>query len=262
MAKPTVFHIPVCPFCQRIEILLDLKRQRDAVDFNVIDITKPRPDWLLKKTGGTTSLPIFEDEKGRVLKESMVILRYLEESLPGPRIARTDPFERAVERLMITREGPFTGDGYRMVMNQSRDDRAAFVAKMDAHWHWFDAYLKQHNPDGTFLFDDFGLAEVVFTPLFMRFWFLDYYEGYTLPADVPRAAKWRAACLSHPSAQQTSQEEIVKLYYDYAKGAGNGALLAGRRVSSFVFMPDWPGRPMPPADKYAAVASDSELGLI
>jgi len=261
MPKPTVFHIPVCPFCQRLEILLDLKGQRDAVDFKVIDITVPRPDWLLEKTGGTTALPIFEDEQGRVLKESMVILRYLDESLPGPPVARTDPYERAIERLFISRDGPFTGDGYRMVMNQSREDRARFADKMDTHWRWFDDFLMQHNPDGTFLYDDFGLAEVVYTPLFMRFWFLDYYESYTIPADAPRAANWRDACLAHPSVQQTSHEEIVKLYYDYAKGAGNGALLSGRKVSSFTFDPDWPARPMPPADKYGVCATDAELGL-
>jgi len=262
LTKPTVFHIPVCPFCQRLEILLDLKGQRDAIEFNVIDITKPRPDWLLAKTGGSTALPIFEDEQGRVLKESMVILRYLDESLFGPPVARADPYERAIERLLITREGQFTGDGYRMVMNQSHDERSGFIEKMDGHWRWFNAFLMQYNPDGTFLFQDFGLAEVVYTPLFMRLWFLDYYEGYAIPDNARRARRWHDACLAHPSAQQTSHEEIVKLYYDYAKGAGNGALLPGRTVSSFTFNPDWPNRPMPPADKYGNAATDTELGLI
>ena len=59
-----------------------------------------------------------------------------------------------------------------------------------------------------------------------------------------------------------SQEEIVKLYYDYAVGAGNGALPEGRRVSSFTFDPDWRSRPMPPRDKYDRIASDAELGLL
>ena len=73
---------------------------------------------------------------------------------------------------------------------------------------------------------------------------------------------WRAACLEEPCAQQVTFEEIVKLYYDYAKGAGNGALLEGRQVSSFVFEPDWRDRPMPPKDKYSISATDAELGLV
>ena len=40
----TVFHIPVCPFSQRLEILLGLKDAHDAVRFEVVDITQPRPE--------------------------------------------------------------------------------------------------------------------------------------------------------------------------------------------------------------------------
>lgn len=42
--KPTVYHIPVCPFSQRVEIQLELKSRRQDVDFVVVDITQPRPD--------------------------------------------------------------------------------------------------------------------------------------------------------------------------------------------------------------------------
>ena len=262
--RPVIYHIPVCPFSQRIEILLALKDLRDAVDFHVVDITVPRPDWLLEKSGGTTALPILEDESGRVLKESLVILRYVEERFATPPVARSDPFERAVERLMIAREGPFGTAGYRYVMNRDPARSDALRAELLDHYAWLDALLRRHNPDGQWLFDRFGLAEAVFTPLMMRFWFLEYYEGFALP-EVPeyaRVARWKAACLAHPAAQQVTREQIVKLYYDYAVGAGNGALPEGRARSSFVFEPDWRARPMPPADKYDRIASDAELGLI
>ncbi len=73
--------------------------------------------------------------------------------------------------------------------------------------------------------------------------------------------RWKEACQAHPATQQVSREQIVKLYYDYALGAGNGALPAGRSVSSFAFEPDWRERPWPPRDKYGPAASDAELGL-
>jgi glutathione S-transferase len=121
----------------------------------------------------------------------------------------------------------------------------------------------EHSPDGTFLFETFGWAETVFTPLLMRFWFLEYFEHFALP-DEPRYARvrrWADACLADPAAQQVTKEEIVKLYYDYARGAGNGALLPGRSRSSFVFEPHWRTRPWPPRNKYEHQASDAELGL-
>lgn len=263
-ARPIVHHIPVCPFSQRLEILLQLKGCRDAVEFRVVDITRPRDPDLLRKTRGTTALPVLELADGRVLKESLVILQYLDETLPGGSVRRADPFEHAVERMLIAREGAFTTAGYGFVMNQDRAARRSHEEKLLALFAQIDDFLREHSPDGVFLYPEFGLAEAVFTPLFMRFWFLEYFEGFDLPAGdrFDRVRRWREACLAHPAAQQVSREEIVKLYYDYALGAGNGSLPPGRTRSSFVFEPDFRTRPWPPADKYGQPASDRALGLL
>jgi glutathione S-transferase len=260
MTKPTLYHIPVCPFSQRVEILLELKGLRHAVDFSVVDITKPRDPALLARTRGTTALPVLELEDGRILKESLVLLRYFEDRFPEPRVSRADPHERAVENMLIAMEDGFVSAGYRFVMNQDGARRAALAEQMTAHYARLDDFLTWHAPEGSFLFERFGLAECVFTPIFARFWFLDYYEGWDIPAELPRVRRWRDACLAHPAAQQVSREEIVKLYYDYAWGAGNGAVLPGRSRSSFVFAPHWKTRPWPPKGK-TAPASDLALGL-
>lgn len=264
MPKPIMYHIPVCPFSQRVEILLALKGLTDAVEFRVVDITRPRDPELLAKTRGTTALPVLELEDGRILKESLVLMRYFEERFPQVPVARADPYERAVERLFISREGPFGGAGYGYVMNRDRGQVEAKRQALLDQYAWLDDMLRHHNPAGVFLFDRFGWAEAVYTPLMMRFWFLDYYEGFALPDDpaFARVARWKAACLAHPAAQQVTAEEIVKLYYDYAVGKGNGALPEGRARSSFVFDPHWKVRPMPPKDKYDRIATDAELGLV
>lgn len=263
IVKPRVHHIPVCPFSQRLEILLELKGLRDRVDFQLVDITRPRDARLLEKTRGSTALPVLETPEGRIIKESLVILRYLEDLFPDPAIGRGDAYGRAVENMLIAREGAVTAAGYRFVMNRDRGRRAEFVARMRDHYAGLDDFLLEHNPGGTFLFGSFGLAEAVFAPVFMRFWFLDYYEDFDIP-DEPRFARlrrWRDACIAHPCARQVHREEIVKLYYDYAMGAGNGALPEGRARSSFAFTPHWRARPWPPRDKYGHAASDAELGL-
>ena len=263
MPDLTVYHIPVCPFSQRLEILLELKGRRGDVRFEVVDITKPRAPWLLEKCRGTTALPILETADGRVLKESLVILQYLEDVFPQPPVAQRDPYRRAVENMLTRMEGEFGTRGYAYVMNQDPARRDAAGQGMLEQYARLDDFLVQHAPQGPFLFDEFGWAEAVFTPFFMRFWFLEYYEDFDLPAGerYARVRQWREACLAHPAAQQVTKEQIVKLYYDYAKGAGNGALLPGRERSSFVFDPDWRARPWPPRDKYGHAASDRELGL-
>lgn len=259
---PAVFHIPVCPFCQRLEILLALKGRAADVAFHAVDVTRPRPDWLLQLTGGSTSLPVLVTAEG-VLRESLVILDYLEARFPERPVRQADPFRRAVEGMLVALERDFVATGYAFVMNQELDRRAQYRERMLARYAELDAFLVQHAPERTFLFEEFGWAEVVYTPMFMRFWFLEYYERFDLP-DEPRferVRRWRDACLLHPAAQQVTKEQIVKVYYDYAKGAGNGALLPGRARSSFVFEPHWSTRPWPPPDKYGCSASDAELGL-
>ncbi len=259
-----MFHIPICPFSQRVLILLALKESADAIDFHVVDVTVPRPAWLLEKTGGSTVMPILELEGGEVIKESLVILRYVEERFGARPIARADPYERAVENMLIAISEPLIMAGYTLLMNQDRARRAALEDALLTRYAALSEFLTRYAPRGPFLFERFGYAELVYTPFFQRFYFLEYYEGFTLP-DTPRYARaraWIEACLAHPSAQQVSREEVVKLYYDYAKGAGNGALLPGRQRSSFAFTPDWRARPWPPREKYEVSASDEQLGLV
>lgn len=259
---PTVYHIPVCPFSQRLEILLALKGIQD-VRFQVVDITRPRPPWLLEKTRGVTALPVLETDDGTILRESLVLLRYLDERYAARPVAQETPERRAIESMLIAQEGDFGAWGYRYVMNQDPGQRDALRRGMEDRYARLGEFLEVYGTGVPFLFEDFGLAEVVFTPLFMRFWFLEYYEGFELPADprFDRVRHWRQACLAHPAAQQVSREEIVKLYYDYSQGAGNGALPPGRSRSSFVFEPDYRSRPWPPDDKYGHHATDTELGL-
>jgi glutathione S-transferase len=213
---------------------------------------------------GSTALPIMDLGEGRVLKESMVLMQYLEDAFPAPWVAQRDPWRRGAENMLCRMEGDFTTQGYRFVMNQDRARTDGLRTALLKTYERMDEFLRHHAIGDTFLFEEFGWAECVFTPMFMRFWFLEYYEDFSLPAGDPRYARvrrWVDACLVHPAAQQVTREEIVKLYYDYAKGAGNGALLPGRSASSFTFDSPWRDRPWPPKDKYGHSATDAELGL-
>jgi glutathione S-transferase len=262
--RPVVHHIPVCPFSQRLEILLALKGAADAIEFRIVDITKPRDPQLLAKTRGTTALPVLELPDGRMLKESLVILRYLEDTLGGPPVAQGDPWKHAIEHLLVRMEGDFVAAGYRLLMTQEETQRTALREAMLLQYAKLDGFLLEHAASGPFLFERFGWAEAVYTPFFWRFEFLPYYEGFDLPRDgrFDRVLAWREACQTHPAGQQVTAEEIVKLYYDYSLGVGNGVLPAGRQRSSFVFEPDWRSRPWPPRGKPRPAATDEDLGLV
>jgi glutathione S-transferase len=258
-----MYHIPGCPFSERVELLLDLKGIAPVLADHEIDISRPRPDWLLRKTRGTTALPALELENGETLKESMVIMRYFDDRFPEVPVARADPFEHAVEAMLCALEGPMTGAGYRMILNRDRSKRDELMAEVDAQFGRVDDFLRHYAPDGDFLYERFGWAETAYTPMFKRLWFLEYYEGYTIPGELGRLLRWREACLSHPVAQRRhGHRELMTLYYDYAQGGGNGRIPEGRNVSSFTLDPPWQDRPMPPRDKWGRPATDAELGLL
>ncbi len=258
-----MYHIPGCPFSERVELLLDLKGLHGIMADHEIDISRPRPDWLLKKTRGTTALPALELENGETLKESMVIMRYFEDRFPDPAVADPDPYRHAVENMLCATDGAFTGAGYRMILNRDPARRDEMKAEVDAQYARLDDFLRYYSPNGSYLFEHFGWAEVAFTPMFKRLWFLEYYEDYRIPQHLTRLLAWRAACLDHPVAQRHhGHEELMKLYYDYSQGGGNGRIPEGRTISSFTLEPRWQDRPMPPRDKWGHAATDAELGLL
>ena len=263
-SNPTVYHIPICPFSQRLEILLTLKGIKNEVNFELVDITKDLPDALAEKTGGSTEFPVLETGDGKILRESLVILQYLEDGFDERLVAQQDPYKRAIENWLVKFENDFVMQGYIWLLNQDINQCDAMREGMLKQYERLDDFLEEHSQSGPFLFESFGWAETVFTPFFMRFWFLEYYEGFQLPntKQYARVREWVDACIEHPAAQQVTKEEIIKLYYDYSKGAGNGALLPNRKRSSFVFKPEWDARPWPSKDKYKHSATDEELGLI
>lgn len=260
--KMIIYHIPGCPFSERVEILAQLKGLDDVFDDMEIDISMERPAWLLEKTHGSTKLPAMSIENGETIKESMVIMQYLEDRFPRPRISQEDPYRHAVEGMLCSMDMPFAGAGYQMILNRDPEQREKHKAAVNQQYELLDEFLNYYAPDRDFLFEEFGWAEVAFTPMFKRLWFLEYYEHYQIPGHLERVLRWREACLNHPATQRRSHEELMKLYYDYCQGYGNGTMPAGRKVSSFTLDPHWSKRPMPPRDKWNTTATDEELGLV
>lgn len=256
----TLYHFPGCPYSERVEILLHLKGLEGTIEDVELDISKPRPDWLLEKTGGSTALPVL-DCGTCLIKESSVILRYLDSHYPELRVRHPDPQHHAIESMFALLDSGYAKAGYAILRNRDATKREELRLAFDAEYARLDAFLRRYGGAEDFLFDDFGWAEVVLTPLLKRLETLSYYEDYRIPDALGRVRGWHAACLAHPAAQSREVEEILKLYYDYTRDVGGGALVPGRSKSSFAMDRPWAARPMPPRDKWGEGATDQELGL-
>ena len=158
--KMVIYHIPGCPFSERVEILAELKHLHEVFEDVEIDISRPRPEWLLAKTRGSTKLPAMTLENGETLKESMVIMRYLDDQYPARLVAQSNPYRHAVENMLCALDMQFTGAGYRMILNRDPDKREECRLAMDEQYRELDDYLTYYAPDQDFLFEDFGWAEI------------------------------------------------------------------------------------------------------
>jgi glutathione S-transferase len=145
--------------------------------------------------------------------------------------------------------GTFVPAMYGLLMNQDPARHRALVDKALASWRWLDAFLMRHNPEGTWLWEGFGMADLSASPFFQRYCLNVHFRGFVLPEEPAyrRVRRWHDAALANPLVIRTGMpaEDFIKLYADYALGFGNGAVPPGRKRSSFDLSVPLAGRPMP-----------------
>lgn len=244
-----LYSMAICPFAQRTRILLKLKNI--PFDLTEMEPTRKMPDWFLR-LNPLRQVPVIQ-HAGIVLNESSVINEYLEDVFPTPGIFPALPYQRAICRIMIDYcNHEFVPQLYRLLMNQARERDGELTENALKTWRWIDDFLRRHNQDGTYLFDEegFGMAELSYGPFFQRYCLNEYYRYFALPEEPGylRAIKWRDAVLRHPAVVATglSDEAFIKYYHDYSLGYGNGAIPVGHETSSFDPTVPLESRPMPP----------------
>jgi glutathione S-transferase len=152
----TLYDAARCPYCARVRIVLAEK----GVEFETVEIDlTDRPAWLYGKNP-SGRVPIVEEEDGRPLPESAVIMEFLEERYPEPPLLPSDPADRAFIRLLVFRDKDFTDPYY------------AFRRGEDGAEEEFAAALAQLNValgERPFLGGaEYGLADIAYVPWLLR----------------------------------------------------------------------------------------------
>ena len=152
----TLYDAARCPYCARVRIVLAEKDvEVDTVEIDLSD----RPAWLYEKNA-SGRVPVVEEEDGRPLPESAVIMEFLEERYPDPPLLPADPADRALVRLLIFRDRDLTDPYY------------AFRRGEDGAEERFLAALAQLNvalSERPYLGgSEYGLADIAFVPWILR----------------------------------------------------------------------------------------------
>jgi glutathione S-transferase len=152
----TLYDAARCPYCARARIVLAEKGiEYDPVPIDLDD----RPDWIYEKNP-TGRVPVLEGDGGFVLPESAVIMEYLEELEPEPRLLPEGQDERALARVTIFRfEKEFAGPYY-----AARRDPAARPGLEAALLELEQTLTAREFLGGA----SFGLADIAYLPWIIR----------------------------------------------------------------------------------------------
>jgi glutathione S-transferase len=145
-----------CPYCARVRIVLAEK----GIEFETVEIDlSDRPAWLYEKNPAGR-VPVIEEDDGRPLSESVVIMEFLEERFPEPALLPADPADRAFVRLLVFRDKELTDPYYAL---RRGEDRGA--EQLDAALARLDVQLDERDYLGG---AEYSLADIALVPWVLR----------------------------------------------------------------------------------------------
>jgi glutathione S-transferase len=152
----TLYDAARCPYCARVRIVLAEK----GVEVDVVEIDlSDRPAWIYEKNP-TGRVPVVEEDGGRPLPESAVIMEFLEERYPEPPLLPPDPADRAAVRLHVFRDHELTDPYYafRRGEDGAREQLDAALGRLDV------TLGERPFLGGT----EYGLADIALVPWLLR----------------------------------------------------------------------------------------------
>jgi glutathione S-transferase len=152
----TLYDAARCPYCARARIVLAEK----GIEFETVEIDlSDRPAWLYEKNPAGR-VPVVEEDGGRSLPESAVIMEFLEERYPEPPLLPPDPADRAAVRLLVFRDDELTDPYYAF-----RRGEDGAPEQLDAALGRLDALLGERPYLGG---AEYGLADIALVPWLLR----------------------------------------------------------------------------------------------
>lgn len=174
-----------CPYCQKIWLWLEEKQIPYRIEKVTMFCYGEKETWYRRKVP-SGMLPALELD-GRIITESDDILIALECVFGSLGLGMKDPAVlplRQLERLLFRAWCNWLCRPTRSSREdlQSRDQFTAVVAQVEA--------ALNHTP-GLYFLEDFGTADVIFTPYVERMnASLYYYKGYSLREENPHFSAW------------------------------------------------------------------------
>jgi glutathione S-transferase len=190
-----------CPYCQKIWLWLEEKQIPYRIDKVTMFCYGEKESWYKRKVP-SGMLPAIELD-GRIITESDDILIALERVYAPLGLGMEHPAVipmRRLERLLFRAWCSwlcYPASSAR-VEQHNRDQFISVVAQVEK---------ALASTPGPYFLDEFGTADVIFTPYVERMnASLYYYKGYSMREENPRFADWFAAMETRPTYRGTQSD--------------------------------------------------------
>jgi glutathione S-transferase len=216
---------PLSPYAQKVKIALREKQiPFESQTPEGLGSGKTTGDYAIETLRG--EVPVLIDGDSKIF-DSTIILEYIEQKWPEPRLLPADPFAsaqaRMIEDVMDTHyEAINWGLGeihwFGRAEGQLRDDIMKTAAKQISGFHaWLESQIK---PSGWFTGEDFGWTDLSVVPYIN----CSALFGFA-PPENSRLASWLAAANARPTVAETQSEALSAATN---MGAYKDALLSGQ----------------------------------
>jgi glutathione S-transferase len=190
-----------CPYCQKVWLWLEEKQIPYRIEKVTMFCYGEKETWYKRKVP-SGMLPAIELD-GRLITESDDILIALEQAFGPLSLGMEDPQVlplRRLERLLFRAWCAWLCYPASSAAAEQRR-REAFIALVT------EVENALGSTTGPYFLDEFGTADVIFTPYVERMnASLYYYKGYSLREENPRLANWFAAMESRSTYRGTQSD--------------------------------------------------------
>ncbi|KAG5253144.1 In2-1 family protein [Salix suchowensis] len=164
-----------CPYAQRVWIARNFKGLQDEIKLVPL-ILQNRPAWYSEKVYPPNKVPSLE-HKGKIIGESLDLIKYLESNFQGPSLLHEDPAKKEFTAELLS----YTDTFNRTVFTAFKGDMAK---EAENALHKFD--------DGPFfLGQEFSLVDIAYITFVERFYiFLSEVFKHDITAGRPKLAAW------------------------------------------------------------------------
>ena len=210
-----LYNLDVCPFAQRSKIALIEK----GASFEETHIDpRDKPDWFLQMNP-KGKLPVLMHE-GNLVRESAVVLEYLEDVLPEPALMPPTPYGRSQVRLWLQFfNTEYVPAFYHALLSQEADRKDRMLAMLR---ELASAFAELDSSGPYFMGRRLTLLDISVVPFIARHPAVEALADCPIPEsdELAPLRRWYGAMQQRPSFQRTRRDADfwVHTYREYAQG--------------------------------------------